>query len=590
MRVIVDPLEDGTIAEAHVANARYDTPSMTFKSITFSDGTPIELDSNDVVVLVGPNNAGKSEALNELQEHLAGLSQSKVIREVKIATSGSGEDFAAFIDEHVKCEIVNGSRKYSGYGLNVGVGGGDLVDYWPDDTRLFRNLFCRRLLTEDRINDSDPPDAIDPLIEQPTNPIHLLLLNDKTELRISKYFRLAFGEDLILYRQGGRVLPLLVGKRPTPDPMKDEDRLSSTYLERLIAATTPLQQQGDGMRSFASVILHLLAPVTPSVLLLDEPEAFLHPPQAKLIGQIMTEELSQRAQLFVATHSPDVLQGLVNGADDRLRILRIQRDGNINRVKELNKDLVKRVSGDSLMKYSSVLNGVFHQQVIVCESDSDCLFYSSILDLTSVHGGQYPDVLFVHAGTRDRMDRLAETLVALDVKVDVIVDMDILGNLQKFESIVEALGGEWSTIKALANTVKSTIEDQSPPLNSTQMKQYIEGVLAEIPIAGAFPEDKEEEIRSLFRRKSPWQAIKRAGSAAIPSGQATAAFEELNGLCKDIGLWIVPEGELESFCRQVGGHGPKWVNTVFSTYNLSDSAELKNARDFVREIWGSRLS
>ena len=39
------------------------SPSVTFGSITFSDGTMIELDPTDVIVLVGPNNAGKSFAL-----------------------------------------------------------------------------------------------------------------------------------------------------------------------------------------------------------------------------------------------------------------------------------------------------------------------------------------------------------------------------------------------------------------------------------------------------------------------------------------------------------------------------------------------
>ena len=34
-------------------------PSVTFESITFSDGQTIQLDPTDVVVLVGPNNAGK---------------------------------------------------------------------------------------------------------------------------------------------------------------------------------------------------------------------------------------------------------------------------------------------------------------------------------------------------------------------------------------------------------------------------------------------------------------------------------------------------------------------------------------------------
>ena len=49
------------------------------------------------------------------------------------------------------------------------------------------------------------------------------------------------------------------------------------------------------MRSFASVILHLLAPNTQSVLLLDEPEAFLHPPQARLLGEFIAKERPKRA-------------------------------------------------------------------------------------------------------------------------------------------------------------------------------------------------------------------------------------------------------------------------------------------------------
>ena len=45
-------------------------PAVRFRSITFSDDTTLELDPADVVVFVGPNNAGKSLALRELQQRL----------------------------------------------------------------------------------------------------------------------------------------------------------------------------------------------------------------------------------------------------------------------------------------------------------------------------------------------------------------------------------------------------------------------------------------------------------------------------------------------------------------------------------------
>ena len=136
-----------------------------------------------------------------------------------------------------------------------------------------------------------------------------------------------------------------------------------------------------------------------------------------------------------------MLHGLINVAPDHLRVLRMQREGSVNRIKELDKALIREISFDPLMKYSSVLSGVFHERVIICEADADCMFYSSVLDLTEVHGERQPDVLFVHAGGKDRMPALAKALVALDVPVDVIADIDILNDAAAFGRLVESIGG-----------------------------------------------------------------------------------------------------------------------------------------------------
>ena len=59
-----DKKDDGLPQETDLAKT---DPAVTFNSITFSDGTTISLEPNDVVVFVGPNNAGKSVALRELE-------------------------------------------------------------------------------------------------------------------------------------------------------------------------------------------------------------------------------------------------------------------------------------------------------------------------------------------------------------------------------------------------------------------------------------------------------------------------------------------------------------------------------------------
>ena len=46
-------------------------PRLSFETVTFSDGTVLRLGEDDVVVFVGPNNAGKSATLRELEAWVA---------------------------------------------------------------------------------------------------------------------------------------------------------------------------------------------------------------------------------------------------------------------------------------------------------------------------------------------------------------------------------------------------------------------------------------------------------------------------------------------------------------------------------------
>ena len=570
------------------SNPDDDSPSVTFESLTFSDGTTINLSLADVVVLVGPNNAGKSAALRELEEAFARKHESTVLQSRKIRKVGTKEGFDKFVKKHAQIRTSRGSWTIFGYQLGLSIGNLDLQQYWPDNLMPFRSMFCLKMPTETRITGSNPPNAINTREQSLEHPIHILIDDDKLEITISEYFRRAFQDDLILDRTLANTVSLLVGTRPVPDKQSEEDRLSKTYRDRVDASTIPLVQQGDGMRSFASVILHLLAPITASVLLLDEPEAFLHPPQARFLGEIIATEKSSGAQLFVATHSPDVLQGLVNVASDRLRLVRMQRDGNVNRVKELDKKLVKKITSDPLMNYSSVMAGVFHERVIICESDSDCIFYSSILDLDVVHGESQPDVLFVHASGKDRMATLAETLRALDVSVDVVADIDILRDEGGLKRIVNILDGDWPKIQPQAKIVRTAVDSGKPGLSFDQIKQDIQAAL-EQELPDSEPEKRlHSNIRAVFRRASPWDAVKQNGKSAIPQGEATQRFQQLQGLCQEVGLWIVPVGEMEGFCRSIGGHGPSWVQQVIEKRILATDPDLEGARKFVRELWESR--
>lgn len=551
------------------------------KALTFSDGTKISINADDIVVLVGPNNSGKSASLKEIEAHLRqSTPPTHVITSIETGKFGDASAVELLIEQHSHKSYPNGSLHYSGNGYNIQAT--TIAKGWSSNFDIVRPFFCRRLKTETRITDSNSAPSFKVLSEAASRPIQMMYADSDVEDRLSGYFKRAFGSELIVMKAGGSEIPLLVGKNV---PLESgEDRTSRNYLERLMKNAEPLTEQGDGMRSFASVILEMLANRAPSMLLLDEPEAFLHPPQARLLGEFLAKERRPDAQMFIATHSPDILVGLLNVAPEQLRVIRIQREGNVNRVKELEKVKVKAIATDPLMKYSSVLSGIFHKRVIICEADADCLFYQAILSQPSVNDGPQPDVLFMHASGKHRMATMAEALRALGVPVDVIADIDLLREEEPFKRLVEVMGGEWDRIGRKWKSVKSAIESRKPWLNAQAIQTEIEKSFSSVSPEAELPDQTLNLIKGILKKASPWEAVKEAGDAAIPPANPTQDMQEIRKYIQDLGIWIVPVGELEGFCRSIGGHGPKWIQKVLEEKDLGGD-EFEEARKLIKAIW-----
>jgi predicted ATPase len=405
---------ENDVPESDILNQQLQKPTLSFESVTFSNGDVLTFEQDEIVVFVGPNNAGKSAALREMQQFVSKKVVQNVIRDATFRRTGTDKELRDYLDKHALKIGEITQYRYAGIGYNIHHAHLNFFNN-PDDRHPVANFFSTRLATETRITDSDPANAIALYQEPPTHPIHALLMDDVLATKISNLFRHAFGKDLILFRAGGGKFPLYVGDKPTP--AAGEDELSRSFVENLRANAVPLEQQGDGMRSFASVLLYVLAAGNHSIQFLDEPEGFLHPPQARLIGEFIATERKSKSQLFIATHSTDVLDGLIAEGAQKVRIIRIQRDGSINRVKELSTEKTTAIAKDTLARYSRVFDGIFYQHVMICESDADCLFYNSLLNTNAISGDRRADVLFIHTAGKHRMAQLVETLRDLDVPV-----------------------------------------------------------------------------------------------------------------------------------------------------------------------------
>ena len=49
-------------------------------------------------------------------------------------------------------------------------------------------------------------------------------------------------------------------------------------------------------------------------------------------------------------------------------------------------------------------------------------------------------------------------------------------------------------------------------------------------------------------------------------------------------MYIVPVGELECFIKEIGGHGPDWVNKVLETYPDLEDATYTTIQEFISSM------
>lgn len=559
-------------------------PRAFVKSLKFNDGTVIDLNPNDIVVIVGPNNMGKSATLREIEQKVASpQSATTILNGIQIDRVGSSEGLASWLERTCHKQVhINQPSNPTFVRMGQSIGLAQATHFWTNPHEGLRELtpfFIYRLTTEARLSAAKPAPNIRLTADALSSPIHYMQVDDSVELRISKLFQQAFGQDLIVHRNAGNEVPLHCGARP--HLASGEDRVSISYLRRLEALPT-LDSQGDGMRAFVGILLHAFL-VEHSCVLIDEPEAFLHPPQARLLARFLVEQELASRQIFLATHSGDILRGILDAGSKRVRVIRIQREGDKNVVAQLQQSEIEQLWNDPLLRYSNVLDGIFHHQVIVCESDGDCRFYSAIRD-AMVDKGELlnSDVMFVNSGGKDRLPTLVNALRRLNVKVAVIADFDSL-NSDLIGRIHQSLGGDWESAKDDWRITKAAIEQKRPELQASELKERIGKVLDRVT-EQYFPRDASKEINGLLKKSNAWSTAKDQGMSFVPSGDATQACQRLMEKLKSSHLHVVPVGELEGWCRSVGGHGPSWVIAVIEK-KLASDPELEGARSFVKAVF-----
>lgn len=546
-------------------------PQVFISKLEFNDNTVMDLDSSDIVIFTGANNAGKSQVLRDIDNKMSRDSNKTIVlRSLQFIYAGDINE----IEESFKKK--EGGYQMPGYEFRDF---SQIETWWANKDYRFSYMFKNLLNTENRLQVSNNTQSFNALHQEPTTPIQKLYKDDTLEKKLSDLFYEAFNEKLIVNRGGGNTIPMHVGTPPQFD--SGEDRVSSSYLKKL-EALPELQYQGDGMRSFAGILLDVFT-TQKTITMIDEPEAFLHPPQARLLGRMLVKNKPNDRQLFISTHSEDFLKGLLDAESNNVRIVRINREGDINHIKILDNDGVRNLWRDSILRYSSILSGLFHSKAVICESDTDCRFYQAVLD--ALFEGQNvvsPDILFTHCGGKERLKVVIKALKALNVKCVVVPDIDVLDNELTFKTICEDMGVDYDSIKGKWKVVSEYVKSQRAQLDTDEARKDIKAILDSISTP-QLSKDDIDAIKKKLKASSAWGKVKEVGKSFF-SGEAYSDLNDIMTTCKTGGIFIVPVGELESFYKPAANkHGTAWVDIVMSK-DLANDVELEEARRFVGEM------
>jgi hypothetical protein len=238
--------------------------------------------------------------------------------------------------------------------------------------------------------------------------------------------------------------------------------------------------------------------------------------------------------------------------------VRLTRDGGANRVAVLDHAQLRDLWSDPLLRYSNVLDGLFHSAVVVCEGDGDSMFLAAAFDhwLTE---RELPasEVLFTHSAGKSRLHKVAAALRAVDVPVRVVSDIDILDDSGDIGRILTALGADPAPVVELQSRVDADITGGAPNPGKEYVSDRVNKILESSPDGKPLPPKAVNDLRAVLRSTGGWSKVKQEGLAAL-RGDTLVRCQDAFQQARDEGLLIL-DGELETFDRTITAHGPEWV-------------------------------
>lgn len=319
-----------------------------------------------------------------------------------------------------------------------------------------------------------------------------------------------------------------------------------TYMQN----ATQLRNEGDGFRSYVTILLTVMGASKP-ILLLDEPEAFLHPTYAMELGKQLGTMLAESSALqnaFISTHSSYFLQGILDSAASDLSLIRLKRNGGKSTFNILDKDKIETLKNRS--DYSpQYIDALFSKKAILVEAPRDAIIYSAICDKIS----EIDNPIFVSTNGKDAFKGVKEFYTASGLPCRCICDFDIINDHDKFKNLMKAFSVDLE--------VRQRALDAADELKNIYRDLAIQKT------------SNKKEIASLIKER-----YKKDVFIDIPESLRQDCHNSLHDLIR-FGIYVLTTGELESLFEDSGiehSHdSDDWLKNSLSFIRQNDICKLK---------------
>lgn len=512
--------------------------SLRFKFGSGPGSAPVQISTTPVTVFVGPNNSGKSKVLSEIH-HFCTTGQKNstdvIVDEIEFESLTEAIAIEKIdrmtLKPHATESVPLGHLILGKRGERRQVIRRDLVESFKN-TNAQTALFCQCYLQfttlilngQNRIGLIKQQAAGD-LQQPPHTSFQVLFADDARRLEVRRIIHEAFNTYLAIDPTNLGQLRLRLSSRAPASHM--EERGIHDEAVQFHSASSPIENASDGVKAFTGMITETIAG-DPAILLIDEPEAFLHPSLAfKLGDEIARASLGSEKRLFVSTHSPSFVMGCIQSGAP-VNIVRLTYRNGIATARVLPNHEILRLMRNPLLRSTGVLSGLFYEFVVVTEADADRAFYQEVNERLQRFKPELgiPNCLFINAQNKQTIQTIIRPLRDLGIPAAGIVDIDVL----------KEGGSVWASF--LESAYLPEIERNSLSTARSAVKQRFE------------------------RTKKD---MKREGGLHLLSAEDMEAAKNLMERLGEYGLFVVRLGELESWLKQLGasGHGPAWLISMF---------------------------